>query len=191
MAERIAVLPERLESLGGLLLRRWVPDDAETLGRAVAESAEHLRPWMAWIEDEPLSLRRRRAMIMDWERDWANGGDVFLGIFVAGEIAGSCGLHRRIDQVGLEIGYWVHPAFLRRGLATEVASVLTDAALRLPGITHVEIHHDTANRASAGVPGKLGYRLIGKFPDGAAAPAESGTECRWRIDEQSWQAHRR
>jgi hypothetical protein len=37
----LTLLPERLEAPDGLLQRRWVPDDAEALGCAVAESAEH------------------------------------------------------------------------------------------------------------------------------------------------------
>src|SRR5437588_7054280 len=42
------VLPERIQGAEGLLLRRWAVDDAEGLGQAVAESLEHLRPWMSW-----------------------------------------------------------------------------------------------------------------------------------------------
>src|SRR6185312_15596398 len=146
------LLPERLEDPDGLLLRRWVPEDAEGLGRAVAESVEHLRPWMAWIAHEPMALDSRREMIAEWEHDWSEGGDVVMGVFVDdGRVAGRCGLHRRIAAGGLEIGYWIHPAFLRRGLATRVARMLTDAAF-VPGITRVEIHHDKANQASAGVP---------------------------------------
>jgi hypothetical protein len=49
------------------------------LGRAIAESAEHLRPWMAWVDEEPLPLDRRRARIEAWERGRARGGDVLLG----------------------------------------------------------------------------------------------------------------
>ena len=180
------VLPERIEGPDGLLLRRWVPDDAEALGRAVADSAEHLRPWMAWIAQEPLAVERRRAMLAEWEQDWAQGGDVILGVFLTGRIAGGCGLHRRIAPDGLEIGYWVHPAFLRRGLATRVASLLADAAFRLPGITHVEIHHDKANRASAGVPRKLGFECLGEVRDEPVAPGELGIEWRWRMDRDRW-----
>ena len=112
------ILPERIEGPDGLVLRRWVADDAEALGRAVAESAEHLRPWMAWIADEPMALDQRRALIGEWGRVWSAGGDVILGIFLDGEIVGGGGLHRRIAPDGLEIGYWIHSDFLRRGLAT-------------------------------------------------------------------------
>ena len=180
------ILPERIEGPDGLVLRRWVSGDAEALGRAVAESAEHLRPWMEWIANEPMALDQRRALIGEWERSWSAGGDVILGIFLSDEIVGGCGLHRRIAPDGLELGYWIHPDFLRRGLATRAAGLLTGAALALPGISHVEIHHDKANEASAGVPRKLGFEFLGEVSDERAAPAELGIEWRWRMEKLGW-----
>jgi ribosomal-protein-serine acetyltransferase len=159
---RRVVLPERLTGTDGLVLRRWLASDAGQLGQAILESAVHLRPWMAWIAEEPLPLHCRIAMINEWERDWAQGGDVVLGVFLAGRIAGGCGLHRRIGADGLEIGYWTHTAFLRRGVGTRVARVLTDAGLAVPGITRVEIHYDKANQASAGIPRGRGARRAGR-----------------------------
>jgi ribosomal-protein-serine acetyltransferase len=87
----------------------------------------------------------------------------------------------------LEIGYWVHPAFTRRGLGTTVARLLTGAALSIPEIAHVEIHTDKANTASAGVPRRLGYRLVAETPDGRRAPAEVGIEHVWRMDQDDWE----
>lgn len=189
MRRALAVLPERIEDAQGLLLRRWLPEDAEALGRAVAESIDHLRPWMGWIAQEPTSVEERRARLREWEGDWSSGGDVALGIFLADRVIGSCGLHRRIAPDGLEIGYWIHPSFTRRGFATGAVWLLTDAALAQPDISHVEIHHDKANLASAGVPRKLGFKFIGEERDKAGAPADLGIEWRWRMDKQTWQAH--
>jgi RimJ/RimL family protein N-acetyltransferase len=164
----------------GILLRLWTPGDAQALDRAVRESIEHLRPWMAWIADEPLPLPRRVAMLERWDRDWRAGGDAYYGIFVGAQIAGACGLHRRRGPGVLEIGYWTHPSFLRQGIATTAAGLLTEAALAQPGIATVEIHHDKANLVSAGVPRRLGYRFVGETADGKQAPAELGVDCGWR-----------
>jgi RimJ/RimL family protein N-acetyltransferase len=180
------VLPERIEEAGGLVLRRWLSEDAPELGRAVAASVEHLRPWMPWIAEEPLAIERRRAMIEEWGRAWSDGGDVVLGAFLDGRVAGGCGLHRRIGPRGLEIGYWTHSALLRRGLATRAVAMLTEAALALPGITHVEIHHDKANQASAGVPRKMGFQWLGELADEPEAPGDVGIEWRWRMDRERW-----
>ncbi len=178
-------LPESIEG-DGLLLRRWLVGDAEREHQAVAESAEHLRPWMAWMAEEAQPLEQRRAMLARWEQEWAAGGDARYGVFVDDRVLGSCGLHRRLGPDALEIGYWIHASFLRRGLATKVARLLTDAAFSLPGISRVEIHHDKANTASAGVPRRLGYRIVGERRNEARAPADTGVDCVWRIARADW-----
>jgi ribosomal-protein-serine acetyltransferase len=190
MQAKATILPARIDGPNGLLLRRWTVDDAEALGQAVAESIDHLRPWMAWVAHEPTPIERRRARIEEWELDWAQGGDVVLGIFLAEQIAGSCGLHRRISPDGLEIGYWIHPSLVRRGLATRVACLLTEAAFAVPGISHVEIHHDKANVGSSGVPRKLGFQLFDEQLDEPEAPGDLGIEYRWRMEKETWAARK-
>jgi ribosomal-protein-serine acetyltransferase len=185
----VDVLPERIEA-EAILLRRWRVDDAEALGRAVGESADHLRPWMAFMSEEPQTVEQRRAMLRERQRRWSEGGDVMLGVFVRDEVAGGCGLHRRHAPDELEIGYWIHPSFTGRGLATAVARLLIDAAFSLPGITGVEIHHDKANTASAGVPRRLGFHFVGETADEAKAPAAVGIDCTWRLDRDDWQRDR-
>jgi ribosomal-protein-serine acetyltransferase len=172
-------LPERIEA-DGLLLRRWIVDDAEPLQRLVAENDEHLRPWMPWMAKEPMSFADRVALLGRWGDEWKDGGDVLLGVFRKGELAGSCGLHRRIGPGGLELGYWIAKNRLRQGLATAVARALTEAALAVPGVEQVEIHHDRDNKASASIPAKLGYEFVAERSSTAKAPAESGVEWVWR-----------
>ena len=180
------ILPDRIVGPNDLVVRRWVVDDAEVLGQAVAESAEHLRPWMSWMAEEPQALPQRRTLLGEWERDWSSGGDVLLGVFLADRVAGSCGLHRRRGPNVLEIGYWIHPSFTRRGLATALARLLTDTAFTVPGISAVEIHHDKANTASAAIPRRLGFRFLGETPDDSSAPAELGIDWAWRIERDQW-----
>jgi ribosomal-protein-serine acetyltransferase len=177
-------LPDRIEA-DGLLLRRWRVADAAAQHEAVVASLAHLEPWVGWIALEPQPLEDRVAMLARWEREWRAGGDVLLGIFRDGRIAGSCGLHRRRGPRTLEIGYWVHVDFLRRGFATSAAAALTEAALALPGVDRVEIHHDKANVASAAIPRRLGYRFVGERPDRPEAPAEIGIDCVWRWEGEA------
>lgn len=185
-----ARLPELITGPGKFVLRRWRHDDAEMLEEAVMDSIEHLRPWMPWAADEPLSVMQRRTLIDEWERDWLGGGDVVMGVFVNGSVAGGCGLHHRIGPGGLEIGYWTHSSFLRTGIATSAARLLTDAAFAQADITHVEIHHDQANVASAGIPRKLGFRLVREVRDGADAAAETGLSCEWQLTRDAWDRSR-
>ena len=183
----IVALPEFLAG-PRVLLRRWVPADVPALSASVARNLEHLRPWMPWIADEPMRDIERRTLVERWEQTWLAGGDVVLGVFLGGEVVGSTGLHRRRGPHGLEIGYWIDAAYTGRGLATEVAGVLTDAAFTVPGVTFVEIHHDRRNAASAAVPRKLGYRFVGEQRDRVDAPGEEGIDCTWRMDLASWRA---
>jgi RimJ/RimL family protein N-acetyltransferase len=183
-------LPERVER-GGLLLRRWNPWDAAVLHAAVSANVDHLRPRMAWIAREPLSLEDRVALLREWEGDWRAGGDAIYGIFAAGRPdgpgLGSCGLHRRIGPDGLEIGYWVDRHHLRQGIATRAVAALTDLAFTVPGIDRVEIPHDIENVASRGVPAGLGYTVVGeRSADRDLAPADTGTDLVWRLDRHDW-----
>ena len=56
----------------------------------------------------------------------------------------------------------------------------------MPQITHVEVHHDKANVASAGVPRRLGFQLLGEVEDQIGAPSEIGVEWQWRMAGEQW-----
>jgi len=107
------------------------------------------------------------------------GRRLFLRHFRNGEVVGSSGLHRRGARDSVEIGYWIHVDHLRQGYATEAANALTQAAFATPSIARVEIRHDKANTASAGVPERLGFTFVGETSDEITAPAEVGIEVRW------------
>jgi ribosomal-protein-serine acetyltransferase len=177
-------VPDRLAGYG-LALRRLGPADAEALDLAVGQSIDHLRPWMAWIANEPVSLAQRRAMLAQWRRGWPQRGEAVFGIFDVGAIAGTLGVRPR-GLGTVEIGYWIHAAFTRRGLASGGSRLLTDLAFSWPDVNGVEIHHDKANLASAAVPRKLGFRLIGETADLKLSPAEVGIDCAWRIERDGW-----
>ena len=172
--------PETLSS-GPVELRRWRPADAELCLRLVTESLDHLQPWMPWATNA-YDLGTAESYLQGCEEGW-EAGIAFQYLIVAGEAAGSAGLMARIDPGGLEIGYWVHPAHTGRGVATAAAAALTEAGLALPGVDHVEIHHDRLNLASERVPVKLGYHHVDTRPETRfdRAPADSGISKVWRI----------
>jgi RimJ/RimL family protein N-acetyltransferase len=144
-----------------LLLRPWTEDDAPALSRAIRESLDHLRPWMPWAAAEPRTDEERRA----WIREGAEGDDEVLGMWLGDEVVGGCGLHRRIGDDALEIGYWVHARFVRRGIATEAVRQLVAMAFARPEIERVEIHHHPDNVLSGKVAAAAGFALVGEGPD--------------------------
>jgi ribosomal-protein-serine acetyltransferase len=171
-----------------LTIRRHVVADAARLATAVSENVEHLRPYMAWVVHEPLTIRQRRDLVAGWEREWRDGGDVYLGAYLDGGMVGCTGLHRRLGPSTLEIGYWVDHRCLRQGFATEMSRVLVDAAFEIDGIDAIEIHHDVTNTASEGVPRALGFEDLGEHasPREHPAPAECGTDRAWRATREDW-----
>lgn len=156
-----------------IVARPYTVEDAPALHEAILESLEHLRPWMPWAALEPITLEHRTAWLTD-------AGDA-IGVFLPdGTCVGGTGLHDRIGEGGLEIGYWVRAGWTGRGIATEAARQMVERAFARPDITHVEIHHDKANVASARVPAKLGFSLVRERPD--HRPRECGISCDWRLD---------
>lgn len=169
------------------MLRQWAEEDSAALGEAIEASAEHLTPWMAWMADEPKPPEVRAEMIRQWRADWDQGGDVVLGVFLDGAPIGGTGLHRRLGPRALEIGYWIHAHHTRHGYATELSAALTDAAFEIDGIDRVEIHHDKANVASAGVPRRLGFTKVEEIPSQPTAPAHVGVDVIWAVTREQWE----
>jgi RimJ/RimL family protein N-acetyltransferase len=179
-------LPSRLET-PRLLLRHWTEDDADALSKAINESLEHLRPWMEWIEHEPLTLEGRKEGIRQWRREWSEGDASTFGIFLGSTVVGSTGLTRRSGPETLEIGYWLHVGHTGKGYATEVVRALTHAAFGTPGIEVVEIRTDRANLASARVPQRLGYTLSGETTREPDAPGVVGIDQHWVMKRDDWE----
>jgi ribosomal-protein-serine acetyltransferase len=169
-----------------VVVRRYSLSDAVQLHEAIVDSVEHLVPWMPWAALEPLELSDRERLIADWLEQWISGEDFNFGVFRDERLVGGCGLHKRVGDRGLEIGYWTRAPEIGRGFATEAAGCLLEAAFAMSDIDFVEVHHDVANAASGRVPERLGLRLVEERVDGVAAPAEIGTERVWRLDRDDW-----
>jgi RimJ/RimL family protein N-acetyltransferase len=167
-----------------VVLERWRAGDAAALLTAVSESVDHLRPWMAWAAAPP-TLASSDGFIVRSTEGFDAGTEFTYAIREPGRpaILGGCGLHGRRRAGVLEIGYWVHVAHTRRGLATAAAGALARSALALPHIARVEIHCDAANAASAGVARRLGFRLDRvDDDDDVRTPAQTGRSMIWALE---------
>jgi ribosomal-protein-serine acetyltransferase len=171
--------PPEVIDAGPAILRRWRMADLEASCEAVFASLEHLRPWMPWVAD--FSRASQAEFLAGCERDWKSGVAFNYAMLVDGAIAGSIGLMARIGPGGLEIGYWVHQACTRRGLATAASAALVEAAFRLPGVDRIEIVHDELNVASAGIPRKLGFTEVGRRPLDPRPASGTGIGVVWRL----------
>lgn len=177
----------RWKAVGEIYLRPLVLADAEALEEAVTANLDYLRPWMPWASFEPLSIESRRTLVSSWEQSFAKGTEFNFGIFSSAGLLGVSGLMTRIAPLGLEIGYWVREEVRGRGIARGAAAALALLALSKDEITHVEIHHDLNNLASARIPAKLGFKKVGETKSAILSPGESGVTVIWRLESPSYE----
>ena len=174
--------PNELIEHAPVTLRRFRADARDALFQTVTESLDHLRPWMPWAAG--YSLASAEEYLAGSIKSWDEGTEYNYAIMTANPygsstLAGVAGLMARIGPGGLEIGYWVHRAYTRRGLATAATAALVEQAFRLPGVDRVEIVHDELNVASAAIPRKLGFTEVGRRPLDLPPPQGTGIGVVW------------
>lgn len=180
-------VPATQVEAGWLVCRRVQRGDARELYEAVTASMDHLRPWMPWTDGYTPAMADEFVERNAPQVDDATVTDApYLVCDRAGRMLGVCGLHARLGQDSLEIGYWVDVRHTRCGVATLASAALTDLAFGIRGLRAVEIHHDQANMASGAVPAKLGFEHVATLDDKPAAPGEVGVDWQWRMTPAGW-----
>lgn len=150
-----------------LLIRRWRREDAAALGGALEHSVEELRRWIPPAVAEPASPAELEARIARYEEKFEAGMEWRYAILTrdGAQLIGGLSLHPRTEHARvaisaadrIEIGYWLRSDATGRGYATEAARAGAEVALRVPGITLVEIRCDPRNAPSVAVPRRLGF----------------------------------
>lgn len=142
-----------------LVVRCYNPADAPLLAASVRESVEHLRRWMPWAHAEPEPEEEKFQRLKRFRGLFDLGEDFVYGIFNAEEtkLLGGTGLHTRLGDSQLEIGYWIHKDHINQGLVTESTAALVRVAFEVIQVHRIEIHCDPQNTASAAIPRKLGF----------------------------------
>lgn len=150
--------PYRIET-ERLVIRCYETADAPLLKDAIDASLDHLRPFSAWIDDEPQTVEEKAELIERFRAAFDSAESFVYGIFDRDEreLLGGTGLHARVGPGGLEIGYFVRASATRRGIATEAAAVLTRVGFEVCDADRIEIRIDPNNRKSFGIPEKLGF----------------------------------
>jgi RimJ/RimL family protein N-acetyltransferase len=165
-----------------VVLHRVRPSDAEAVAQCVAESRDHLIPWMPWAgSDDSIDPRFQRTRLTLLHEAW-NRGEEFSFVLVhppEARVLGTCGLMTRRGPGSLEIGYFTHAAVGGRGYGRALAQALTAVGSTIDGIDRVYICCDEANVRSAAIPRALGYELESIVDDGIQAPGESGRAMIW------------
>jgi RimJ/RimL family protein N-acetyltransferase len=171
---------------GPVALRPWEPGDVAVLHRLVTGAQDSLRPWMSWAVGE-YPLEDAAAFVMRSAENRAAGEVYAYAITVGGEPVGAAGMERNEVPDALEIGYWLHPAHTGHGYATRAAGLLVAEAFELAWVGRVQIWHDEANTASAGVPRRLGFTEVARRspPREPAFGGETGVDVIWELTRPS------
>src|SRR4029453_441748 len=163
---------------------RWRKTDAAVLKSALDANLAHLQAWLPWAMAEPSPLDVLEERLDLFARQFDAGEQWLFGIWSrpGGELLGGTGLHPRIGEDGLEMGYWLQRQATGRGFMTEAADALTRLALQQPGIERVKIRCDPENAASAAVPRRLGYRYLRTIPNSTIKPSGAARDSMvWEI----------
>ena len=114
---------------------------------------------MPWAHEAPLPLEQEVELLRSFRGQFDLGQNFVYGAFSVDEteVVGGTGLHPRIGEGALEIGYWVRASRAGSGFATEMAAALTLVAFEVSEVERVEIRVDPANAASLAIPRKLGF----------------------------------
>jgi len=184
---RVALLPDTLTA-DVLELHRWHPRYAEGLCAAVAASLPELRPWMPWAQEEPTVGGHRTILSVGDAKFEAGTEWQYVLVEPADDrVVGAAGLHHRHGPATIEVGYWVRTEATHHGYATMASRALTTAAfVHLDHIEEVEIRMDAANRRSAAVPPRLGFRHTGDVDQEIDAPGQCGRWMVWAVDRADW-----
>jgi RimJ/RimL family protein N-acetyltransferase len=142
-----------------LVIRCPEPSDAPAMDLSIRQSIDHLRPWLLWAKDEPVSFEKRLEFIRRTRGNFDLGLDFGYFVFNPAEtfLLGGSSLSSRLGMEAREIGYWIHKDYINQGYATEVAAALTKVAFEIDRVKRVEIHCNPKNSSSASVARKLGF----------------------------------
>lgn len=160
-------------------LRPYQECDAEQILDAVAESQEHLRPWVNWV-DGMATIEDCRDYCIRCAAKWALRTDLSVGVFATetGRYLGGTGLHAPDwDLRSFEIGYWMRRSAAGHGYVAEAVRLLSQFAIEHLAAQRIVITCDADNRASSRVAERAGFVLEGTLRN--AALGRDGTATDW------------
>lgn len=145
-----------------VIVRPYHENDAVALQEAVAESREHLRPWMPFY-DKHQTVEESRDWIIHQMTFWLLREDHLAlsmwDVAAPDHFLGAVGIHPHNWDIGFfEIGYWLRASAEGHGYITEAARLVTDFCFTQLHANRVAIRCDERNLRSAAVARRLGFK---------------------------------
>ena len=150
----------------GVVLHGPDPIDAQAITDAVLANQDHLRRFLPWAE-APLTVDQTAVRLATAREALLVGGDAAYTVLDAsdGAVVGAVGLHRRRGPGVIEIGYWLVADRQGKGTMTHIVRRATALAFEDETVHTVQIRCHRDNHRSAGVPRRLGFRLVAEEAD--------------------------
>ena len=145
-----------------LILRRFVPEDAEAFFRNWASDPEVAR-YLTWPAHESVAVTRRlleEVWIPKYQRpDYYNWAIIWKE---TGEPIGNVeGFHLREDEGEITLGYCMSQSFWGRGIMPEAVREVMKFFFCQVGLNRIQADHDTRNPKSGRVMQKCGMQYEG------------------------------
>ncbi len=154
-------------STARLLLRPYEESDAEARRELIEANDAHLRPWIPWMRDEPMSLDATRALLREHAARFRER-EMFRYVITladSGRLIGEAGLYPRVGPGALEAGYLLDRRACGHGYAREAASAMVRVAFEVERVDRVELHCAPENAASVRIAERLAFALRETLPD--------------------------
>jgi RimJ/RimL family protein N-acetyltransferase len=142
-----------------VIVRPYHESNAQDVYEAIAESRDHLRPWMPFA-DAHQTVEETRDWIIHEMAKWLMRENLTVGVWEAStnRYLGGSGLHPRDWHIGyFEIGYWLRVSATDHGYMTDAVQLMIDYAFTSLAAQRVEIRCDERNTRSAAIPRRLGF----------------------------------
>ena len=153
-------------------MRPYREEDAEGLQGAVAESREHIRPWM-FFADEHQTVEESRDWINQQRASVILRKNINCGLFEieSGRYLGGLGITPKDWEIRyFELGYWLRKSAEGLGYMTEAARLVVDYLFGELQAQRIEILCDERNTHSANVARRLGFVQEGLMRNDFRAP---------------------
>lgn len=142
----------------GLMLRTWLPEDADQLLQACQDP--EIQRWTPL--PSPYRPEHAEQFLDACALRWVHGLATFAISDLAGvEVLGSIGFVDIPEMGTVEVGYWVAPVARNRGVAAAASRVICDWAFDVLDFNRVEWQAYVGNEASRRVARRCGFRLEG------------------------------
>lgn len=144
-------------------LRPFRIDDAPELFELIAQSKDHLRKWLGWV-DGTKSAEDSAAFISSTLQGIADNGGYpkTVAILYRAKIAGTIGFNEvnRTNRFGT-IGYWLAAPFQGKGIMTKAVGAYLRYGFEDLSLNRIEIRAATGNDRSRAIPQRLGFYAEG------------------------------